>query len=139
MSIGAFLPIIGKVMDLVFPDPSKAAEAKLRAAELAQKGELAFLDADVKLAVGQMEINKEEAKSTNWFVAGWRPFVGWVGGAGLAYAAVLEPLMRFAAKIGGYAGDFPVLDTTITLQVLLGLLGLGAYRTFEKTKGVARG
>lgn len=134
----AFLPLIGKVMDLVFPDPEKAAEAKLRAAELAQKGELAFLDADVKLALGQLGINQEEAKSTNWFVAGWRPFVGWVGGAGLAYAAILEPILRFAATMFGYHGDFPVIDTSVTLTVLMGLLGLGGMRSWEKKQGVAR-
>jgi len=136
--IQAILPIIGKVMDLVFPNPEKAAEAKLKAAELAQKGELAFLDADVKLAMGQIGINTEEAKSTNWFVAGWRPFVGWVGAAGLAYAAVIEPFARFAATMAGYHGAFPELDTTITMQLLFGLLGLGGFRSWEKKVGVAR-
>ena len=137
MGFLSFIPLVGKVIDKLFPDPNVAAEAKYKLLELQQKGELAELDADVKLAVGQMEINKEEAKSANWFVSGWRPFVGWVGGAAFAYATVLEPLMRFIATMSGYHGAFPVIDTTITMQVLFGLLGLGALRTREKEKGVA--
>jgi hypothetical protein len=87
------------------------------------------------LAAAQAGTNTEEAKSTNWFVAGWRPFAGWVSGIGLAYAVFFEPIMRFVAKLAGYTGAFPIIDTSITLQVLLGMLGLGAMRTFEKTKG----
>ena len=137
MAIGAFLPLIGKVMDLIFPDPEKAAEAKLRAAELAQKGELAVLDAEVKLALGQLGINQEEAKNPSLWVSGWRPAVGWTGAAGLAYAAILEPLARFVATVAGYHGAFPELDTTITMQILFAILGVGGLRTFEKSKGVA--
>ena len=90
---------------------------------------------DLNLALGQLNINLEEAKSTNWFVAGWRPAVGWIGAFGLGYAAILEPILRLVATWAGYTGKFPVLDTTITMQVLFGLLGLGAYRSAEKIKG----
>ena len=84
----------------------------------------------------QIQTNLEEAKSTNWFVAGWRPFVGWVCAVALGYVAVLEPIIRFAAKVwGGYNGEFPVIDTNLTMQVLMGLLGLGAMRSVEKVKG----
>ena len=83
----------------------------------------------------QIQINIEEAKSPSLFVAGWRPFVGWTCGAALCYAAILEPVMRFGATVLlTYKGGFPVIDTMLTLQVLLGLLGLGGLRTFEKTR-----
>lgn len=122
-----------KVMDKIFPDPAKAHEAKLELLKLQQSGELAKLAAETDLIKGQLEINKVEAGSDSIWVAGWRPFAGWVGGAALAYAAILEPLLRFAAQVGfGYIGFFPVLDTTITMQVLFGLLGLGAYRSYDK-------
>ena len=86
-----------------------------------------------KLDLAQISVNVEEAKSQNLFVAGWRPAVGWIGAAGLAYAAILEPLLRFITSVGfGYTGVFPVIDTMLTLQVLLGILGLGAMRSWDK-------
>jgi hypothetical protein len=102
-----------------------------------QAGELAQLAADTDLAKLQIQTNIEEAKSTNWFVAGWRPAIGWVCGAGLAYAALVEPFARFAAKVWfGYTGEFPAIDTDLTLQVMMGMLGLGAMRSAERIKGV---
>jgi hypothetical protein len=90
-----------------------------------------------ELSLGQIEINKEEAKSSSLFKGGWRPFVGWVCGFALAYVAILEPIARFIASMFGYSGEFPEIDTSITMQVLLGMLGLGALRTREKEKGVS--
>ena len=87
----------------------------------------------IAIQLAQIDVNKTEAASTNWFVAGWRPAVGWIGALALAYAAIFEPLMRFIAVQAGYKGAFPILDTSITLQVLMGLLGLGAMRTYEKS------
>lgn len=128
--------LVGKVVDRVIPDPAQATEAKFKVAQLAQSGELAELNAEVQLAQGQIDVNKIEAANENVFVAGWRPFIGWVSGASLAYAAIIEPLARFIAQVVfKYVGAFPVVDTTITLQILLGLLGLGAMRTYEKKKG----
>jgi len=89
----------------------------------------------ISLQLAQIGTNTEEAKSTNWWVAGWRPFVGWVGAVGLLYASFLLPLIQFLAMVGGYTGKFPVLDTTITMQILFGLLGIGGLRTVEKVKG----
>ena len=125
------LPLLGiaeKVFDRVIPDKAAAEKAKLEMAAALQSQEFS-------LALEQIRVNAEEAKSTNWFVAGWRPACGWIGAIGLGYAALLEPLARFVAKVAfGYAGAFPVLDTTITMQILFGILGLGAYRSFEKVK-----
>ena len=88
---------------------------------------------------GQVEINKIEAANSSLFVSGGRPFVVWVCAVALAYAAVIEPMARFVAKVWfGYDGDFPGINTDLTMQVLVGVLGLGAYRSFEKVKGVAR-
>lgn len=85
---------------------------------------------------GQIEINKEEAKSTSWFIAGWRPAVGWVCVVGLLYASILEPVARFIAQVLFlYTGPFPELDTMMLINLLVGMLGLGAMRSWEKTKG----
>jgi hypothetical protein len=128
---------LGKgLIDRLFPDPAAKAAAQLELLKMQNAGELAHLAAETDLAKLQIQTNIEEAKSTNWWVAGWRPAVGWVCGAGLAYAALVEPFARFAAKVWfGYAGDFPVIDTDLTMQILMGMLGLGAMRSLEKVKG----
>ena len=128
---------LGKgLIDRLWPDPAQKAAAQLELLKMQQTGALAQLAAETDLAKLQIQTNIEEAKSTNWWVAGWRPAIGWVCGAGLAYAALVEPFARFAAKVWfGYTGDFPVIDTDLTLQILMGMLGLGAMRSVEKVKG----
>ena len=128
--ISALLNIGNTLITKLFPDPAQAAQAQLELLKLQQNGDLATM-------VAQTDINKVEAASSSMFVAGWRPFVGWVGGFGLAYAAILEPILRLIATLNGYTGEFPVIDTTITMQILFGLLGLGAMRSYDKMKGVA--
>lgn len=130
--LGPIFDIAGKIFDRLIPDKAAAEKAKAEFAVLAQTQEF-------QLALQQIVVNQEEAKSDNWFVSGWRPACGWIGAFGLGYAAILEPMIRFVAKVGfGYTGAFPVLDTSITMQILFGILGLGAYRAYEKAKGVAR-
>ena len=124
------------LIERFFPDPEKKAAAQLELLKMQQNGELALLASETDLAKLQIQVNVEEAKSTNWFVAGWRPGIGWVCGAGLAYAALVEPFARFIAKVWfGYTGEFPVISTDLTLQILMGLLGLTAARSIEKIKG----
>jgi len=85
------------------------------------------------LRLSQIDVNKAEAVSSSVFVSGWRPFIGWTCGAGLAYVSIVEPLARFiAVVIFAYTGTFPVISTEITLQVLLGMLGLAGMRSFDK-------
>jgi hypothetical protein len=93
---------------------------------------------DLQVMASQMEINKIEAQNPSLFVSGWRPFVGWVCGISLTYAAIVEPVSRFLATVlFKYNGAFPVIDTSLTLQILLGLLGLAGMRSWEKKEGVA--
>lgn len=127
---------LGKgLIDRLFPDPAAKAAAQLEFLKMQNAGELAHLAAETDLAKLQVQVNLEEAKSANWFVAGWRPFIGWTCGCGLAYVSIIEPLARFAAQVWfHYTGSFPVIDTTITMQVLLGMLGLAAARTVEKVR-----
>jgi len=135
--LSAALNIGNSLIERIWPDPEMQSKEKLKLAELAQNGDLAGLNAKVQLLTGQIEVNKIEAASDNWFVAGWRPFVGWICGLGLGYATIIEPFARFVANMAGYTGSFPVIDTTLTMQVLLGMLGLAGMRTREKEKGVA--
>lgn len=127
---------IGKTLiGRIWPDPEAQAEQMFKLQELRSRGDLAELNAEVVSMQGQLSINAQEAGHKSVFVAGWRPFVGWVGGFSLAYAGILEPLMRFIATMNGYTGLFPVIDTALTIQVLMGMLGLGAMRSFDKKSG----
>lgn len=135
-ALAALIPLLGKVFDQIFPDPQAAADAKVKVMEMAQRGELANLEADVKLAGGQLEVNKAEAASASLFVAGWRPFIGWTCGAAFAFKFIGGPLAMIIAGMAGYNLTLPVFDFTEMSTILLGMLGLGGLRTVEKIKGV---
>ena len=90
-------------------------------------------------ALAQVEVNKAEAQHRSIFVAGWRPFVGWVCGVALAYHFVFAPLILFAAAIAGVEiPELPSFDMETLTTVLLGMLGLGGLRSFEKAKGLTK-
>lgn len=128
---------IGKVIDRVLPDQAAKDAAKLALLQLNQTGELAQLTADASLAQGQIATNTAEAGSSSLFVSGWRPFIGWVCGSGLAYQFVLAPVASWAAALAGHAVAMPALDLSTLLTLLLGMLGLGGLRTVEKINKVA--
>ena len=91
------------------------------------------LNNSIQLDLAQIAVNTEEAKSESFFKSGARPACMWIGAVGLAYASFFEPLMRFICTVGfKYAGTYPDINTDITMQVLFGLLGLGAMRSFDK-------
>ena len=92
-----------------------------------------------ELAKGQIEINKAEATHKSMFVAGWRPFVGWSCGVALAWHFIGQPIAVFVISYTGVeAPPLSAFDMDSLLTVLLGMLGLGGLRTFEKTKNIAR-
>ena len=92
-----------------------------------------------ELVKGQIEINKAEAQHRSLFVAGWRPFVGWTCGVALAYHFVVAPLVLFATAYAGVEiPALPEFDMGSLLTVLMGMLGLGGLRTFEKFKGLSK-
>lgn len=132
----ALIPIIGNLLDKFFPDPAAAADAKLKLMAMAQNGELAQLDADLKMATGQIEVNKVEAANQSLFVSGWRPAIGWVCGAAFAFKFVLGPLAVVLMAMSGHQITLPTFDFTEMSTILLGMLGLGGLRTVEKIKGV---
>jgi len=88
--------------------------------------------------LAQLEVNKAEAVHKSIFVAGWRPFVGWVCGIALAYHFILAPLLQFGFALIGMEQDLPEFEFSQLSTVLMGMLGLGGLRTFEKMKGVSR-
>ena len=131
------IPAITQVLDKIIPDPQAAADAKLKALELAQKGDLAALDAELRLALGQLEVNKAEA-TTDMFRGGWRPAVGWVCVVGLGYQFILQPVLPWlAALFGAQVPPLPAIDNETLMVLLTGMLGLGGLRTIERVKGKA--
>jgi len=129
--IATILDVGMRLIDKFFPDANAAAAAKLELLKMQQAG-------DLQVMASQLEINKIEAGSTNLFVSGWRPFIGWGCGFAFLYVALFDPIIRFVSTvIFKYAGVYPTIDTTITMQVLLGLLGLAGMRSWEKKEGVA--
>lgn len=132
-----FLPTIAKVIDKLIPDPTAKAQAQLDLLKLQQAGEFKELDADLALKLEQIKVNAIEAQSPDFFRGGWRPFVGWVCGTGLAVQFLVAPVATWAAALLGHAVAFPSLDMGTLLTLLGGLLGLGTLRTAEKFKGVS--
>ena len=90
-------------------------------------------------AMAQADVNKQEAQHRNIWVAGWRPFIGWVCGVALAWHFVLAPVVLFvAAWADVQLPPLPAFDMDSLMTVLLGMLGLGGLRSFEKAKGLSR-
>lgn len=125
--IGAVLDIIKGPLDKLIPDKDKRAE----------------FEHEVRMSVhnsdqAQMEVNKVEAAHSSIFVAGWRPFIGWVCGLALAFEFLVRPIAQWGLLIAEKTTILPVLDTAALYPILMGMLGLGTLRTYEKFKGKNR-
>ncbi len=135
MGFAAWLaPILG-IIDKVIPDPQAKAEAQLRVLELQQRGEFKEIEVALQLAQGQIDINKEEAKSNSTFKSGWRPFVGWTCASGFAYMALVRPLGQAFLSLYWPQINFPPIETEMLFVMLANLLGFGGYRTLERLQG----
>ena len=128
--ISAALDLGNTLITRIFPDPAKADQAKLELLKLQQSGELASMTA-------QTDINKAEASNSSLFVSGWRPAVGWVCALALAYQYLLRPLSgSIGILVGVTIPPLPGLDDNLW-QLMMGMLGMGGLRTYEKTQGIA--
>lgn len=104
-------------------------ESKAKLEELAERGEQLSQQ-------GQMAVNKVEAAHRSIFVAGWRPFIGWVCGVALGWNYVMHPILLWVLTFSNVQNTPPKLTMTELFPVVLGMLGLGAYRSFEKKHNV---
>jgi len=128
----AVLPLVKDAVGAFLPeDKNKRAEAE-RKLEADLASHLAKID------MAQLEVNKAEAVHRSIFVAGWRPFVGWSCGVSLAWSYICQPVLTFALVQAGYGVELPALDMSQMMPVLMGMLGLGGLRTFEKYKSVSK-
>ena len=110
---------------------------------VADKDLKAKLEHELKTAchsanLAQIDLNKQEAAHQSMFVAGWRPFVGWTCGIALAYHFVLSPILAFVLVLAGIDTPMPVFEFSQLSTILMGMLGLGGLRSYEKMKGVQR-
>lgn len=136
--IGAVMDFGGKIIDRIWPDPAAAATAKLELFKAQQAGEFKEMEMVFDNAKAQLAVNTAEASNSNVFVSGWRPFIGWTCGAAFAYKFVLAPMLVFGLAIAGKVYNLPQIDLTDMLPILIGMLGLGGMRTYEKVKGVSK-
>lgn len=129
--LGIIAPILEKVLTSVIPDPQARQKAIIEIYSSLQQSDLA-----------QIDVNKSEASSGNMFTSGWRPFIGWICGGALCYQYMLIPIGGFFASFFGekYVTiilNAPKLDGTLW-ELMFGMLGMGALRSFDKIRGVAK-
>jgi roadblock/LC7 domain-containing protein len=129
--VTALLPALGTLIDRLIPDRAAAEKAK---AEM----EAELIRASNEAAMAQVEVNKIEAGHSSVFVAGWRPSIGWVCAAGLAWAFVVAPVASWALLVMGVKAELPAIEFDHLFELVLAMLGIGGLRTFEKLRGVAR-
>ena len=137
------IPIIDSVLgigkDLIerlIPDPSAQSAAKQRLAELHQAGDLALISANLQLNIEQIKLNAIEASGNNNFRSGWRPCIGWIGAAGIAYEFVLRPIINGVLIYFSHVDVMPNIDVSALMTLITGMLGLGGLRTIEKLQGI---
>ena len=134
MSLASFVPVLGPLVDKLLgliPDPNARARAE---AEYRQ----ALLGAMAQESADNREINKAEAAHSSLFVAGWRPFIGWVCGSALAFQYIVLPFWIWAAAIWFPGSPVPHGLDGMLWELMFGMLGIGGLRTIEKTRGVAK-
>jgi hypothetical protein len=133
--ITAGMDLAGKIIERIFPDRTEQEKAKLAMMQLQETGALQREMNDFNLAIEQIKVNAVEAASGSRFVAGWRPFIGWVCGFSLFYNYIFFPLYAYTAKLAYAAAPaMPALDNGQLISLLMALLGLGAMRSYEKVK-----
>jgi hypothetical protein len=122
-----------KLIDKFIPDKAEAERAKLSLFDMQQRGEFKEWDVLTASDKGQTDTNMVEAQSESLFKSGWRPAVGWACVSGLFYQVFARPLLSWASLNLSWQIP-PTLEMDTLMTLLFGMLGLGAYRTYEKVK-----
>ena len=124
---GVFTSIREAITGEKIKDPAEMAKISLQLSQLEQMANQ-----------GQISINKIEAAHKSLFVAGWRPFIGWVCGIAIAYAFVAQPLLEWVVAVYGLEISAPKLNVDTLYQLVLAMLGMATLRTYEKKQKVNR-
>lgn len=128
--LGPLLDFGSKIFERFFPDAEERRKAEAEFLKSAMDGEL-------KQVIAQLEINAREAAHPSTFVAGWRPFFGWIGGVSFAYSAIIQPALIWYGNSRGWAPP-PEVNLDLQWVVITGMLGIGGMRTWEKRMGVTK-
>tara|TARA_R100000951_G_scaffold114037_1_gene117398 strand:- start:461 stop:847 length:387 start_codon:yes stop_codon:yes gene_type:complete len=122
--LSALIGPVSAILDKVIPDKDLREKLSHEIATMAERH-------TQEQVMAQIEVNKAEAAHKSLFVAGWRPAIGWICGFALLYSTIISPVIGIWVEV-------PEIDTSLLTSTMLGMLGLGAMRTFEKAKGVSR-
>lgn len=137
--LGSIFDLGGKIIDKIFPDKDAADKVKFEMMKMQQDGAFKEMELEYANMMQQAKINEVEAGSSNFFVSGWRPAVGWVCVAAYAFNYLGMPMFNWVVKFWTLnAPQITALDTSELTTLLFGLLGIGGLRTFEKIKGAAK-
>ena len=131
MMWGPIISVVSSVLDKVIPDNNAKEKAK---ADI----EKALIDNAAQINLAQAETNKIEANHRSVFIAGWRPFLGWVCGIGFAWIFVLNPILQWGLALYGINAVLPQLQTDVLMELTIALLGLAGLRSWEKAKGLTK-
>ena len=130
-AISALIGPISSLLDKVIPDKDLREKLSHEIATMAERH-------SQEQVMAQIEVNKVEAAHHNMFVAGWRPAIGWICAMGMAGNFLIIPFANMALELTESGVSIPMIALSEMMPVLMGMLGLGAMRTFEKTQGVSR-
>ena len=125
---------ISRLLDKLIPDPDARARAQAELLKSEREAELETLRLALAADERQAAINGQEAAHPDLFIAGWRPFIGWVCGVAFTYHFILQPLLAFGIANSGGNVALPQFDMATLSTVLMGMLGLGSLRTLEKIR-----
>jgi len=128
-AVEAVSNMISKIVDKVAPDADLEVKGKIEQA-------LQEMHKEYEVQLSQVAVNLEESKSSSVFVAGWRPFLGWVGGFGIGYEILLMPIGNAIAVMFGVPPVFVGVDITLLQSIVGGMLGLGIARSWDKKNSV---
>lgn len=142
VTIGAIFNLGKAAIERIWPDENKRAEEMRKLEELRQNGDLEKMQLHVQLMLAQIDVNKEDARSGNWFQASWRPLIGYFGGFSLFYAGFIYPLLTWIWRTLQATGDIPAdvepppfVESGTLGAVVTGMLGIGSMRSYDKQKG----
>jgi len=128
--ITAGIDLVGTILNKFIPDKDQAAKAQA-------EYQIALLTVQQAQLQAQADTNKVEAASSSTFVAGWRPFIGWVCGCALAWAFVFQPICSWIATLQKVTVTFPAIQSDQLFQLVLAMLGMAGWRSLDKMNGVA--